>query len=91
MRSGQAAFDPDTARSGPIQFALDPAAPEIVLARMIESLLRAGKLDQAWELSEQARAGGYIDFTRIDSLLAMTYRKAAFARSGTAPRSAAGR
>jgi spermidine synthase len=81
LRFGQDAFDPDTARSGPIQFSLDPDAPEIVLARMIETFLRKRSFEQAWELAEQARHGGYIDLDRTDSLLAMAHRKAAFAIS----------
>jgi predicted membrane-bound spermidine synthase len=74
---GQAAFDPDTRAYGPIDFEADPVTPRWVLARMIESLWRAGKPTEAWELCQQAKQNRYVgeQSTRRDPILEATYRK----------------
>ena len=54
------ALDPDTAAFGPIRFDLDPTAPHRVMARMIDTLWRAGQTAEAWELCRQAIDRGYV-------------------------------
>ena len=55
----ESAFDPDTAKWGPLGFSADPIAPRIVLARMIENLWRAGKFQEAWALGQEAKRNRY--------------------------------
>jgi len=78
FRLGQSAFDPNPA-GGPITFNLDPKAPAYVIARMIETLWRAGKLSEAWDLCEQAKRNGYLGRTSptSDPMLELNYRKVA--------------
>jgi hypothetical protein len=86
LRLGQEAFDPDPAKGGPVSFAADPGAPRLILARMAESLWRAGEIAGAWALCREAEKGGYL---RVDpanqTLLDMTYRKVAAYAAGLQP------
>jgi hypothetical protein len=76
LELGESAFDPDIARAGPIDFSRDPQAPLAVLYRMIESFWRTGRVPQAWQLAEQARAGGHLARAHdLFPLLEVTYRK----------------
>jgi len=81
FKYGQSAFDPDVAKFGPTRFDLDPRAPARALARMIETLWRAGKPQDAWNLCRQAREQGYAGpkAAHKDSLLEMTCRKVEYA------------
>jgi spermidine synthase len=74
---GQSAFAPDANAAGQVQFDLDPTAPHRVLVLMIESLWRANRLPEAWELCQQAEQRGYLqkDSPATDPLLEMTCRK----------------
>jgi len=71
----QTAFHPDTAEHGPVSFQLDPRAPALILARMMESYWRAGQMDRAWELCRDAERNGYLKPAVTHPLLEMTYRK----------------
>lgn len=79
LRLGQSAFDPDVNRAGPMTFREAPRAPHFVLTRMIETLVRAGKLHEAWDLCQQARQQRYVGepAAERDPILEMTYRKVA--------------
>lgn len=66
------AFDPDVQKGGHISFAVDPKAPRLVLARMIDSLWRAGNVVEAWKLCQQAKENRY---TGSDAFLDMMVRK----------------
>jgi spermidine synthase len=57
MRYGMAGLDADTKNTGPFTFKLDELAPRQVLADLIETSLREGKLKQAQMLVDLARAG----------------------------------
>jgi spermidine synthase len=59
-RLSESAFDPDTAKWGPISFAIDPKAPRIVLSRMVENLWRAGRFHEAWQLCQDAKQNRYL-------------------------------
>ncbi len=87
FKLAQNALDPDPKVAGPIRFDIDPGAPARVLARMIESLWRAGKMDGVVDLSRQARAQGYAGRSDGggDPLLEMTVRKAEMTSSLSAP------
>jgi hypothetical protein len=73
----QKALSSDTNTFGAIQFDLDRTAPQRVLTKMIESLWRAGKPLEAWDLCQQAKAQAYLDSdaTKQEPLLAIVYRK----------------
>jgi len=77
LQLGQSAFDPDTTAGGEINFELDPKAPARVLTLMVESLWRAGKANEAWELCQDAKKNGYAGkkTKHRDPLLEMTCRK----------------
>jgi spermidine synthase len=77
LQLGQSAFDPDTTAGGTINFELDPKAPARVLTLMVESLWRAGKANEAWELCQDAKKNGYAGkkTKHRDPLLEMTCRK----------------
>lgn len=72
FRLANLAFDPDIEKGGRIDFSLDRKAPRIVLARMIETLWRAGKGPEAWNLCQDAKRNKY---TGSDDLLDMVVRK----------------
>jgi len=72
-RLSEIAFDPDTAKWGPVGFSIDPQAPRIVLARMVENLWRIGKFHEAWLLCQEAKQNRY---TGTYPLLDMVCRKA---------------
>jgi predicted membrane-bound spermidine synthase len=76
---GASALHPDTSKSGPVKFDLDPKAPARILGRMVESLWRAGKITDAWDLRQQARENGFVgkQAKNRDPLLDMSYRKVA--------------
>jgi hypothetical protein len=83
---GQRAFDPDTAREGPVDFSTDAAAPCAVLYRMIETLYNQRRLDEAWALCQQANAGGYVSRSLVlFPMLSMSYRKVEAAESLAPP------
>lgn len=67
-----AALDPDVSKGGQISFAIDPKVPRTVLARMIETFLRSGKLNEAVSLTQQAIQGRY---TGRDDMLDLAVRK----------------
>jgi hypothetical protein len=73
----QKALSTDTNAFGAIQFDLDQTAPQRVLTKMIESLWRAGKPAEAWDLCQQAKAQAYLDSdaARREPLLEIVYRK----------------
>lgn len=77
LNLGMSAFDPDTARYGPISFRLAPLAPHFVIVRMVESLWRAGRIAEAWALCQQAAERGYVGekANEREPVLEMTYRK----------------
>jgi len=77
LRYGTGALDPDVAKSGPVQFDLDPGGPARVLRRMIESHWRSGNHPAAWKLCQQAQKYGYTGSSakQDDAWLDMTYRK----------------
>jgi spermidine synthase len=76
LQLGERAFDPDVTKAGPVDFSRDRQAPLAVLYRMIESLWRAGQIEQAWHLAEQARIGGHLaGADTVFPLLHVTYRK----------------
>jgi spermidine synthase len=72
---GSRVFNRNT--SNPASFNLDPDAPTLVLTRMIEGLLRSGKVSEAWNLCVQSRADGHImkKSTPTHRVLEMTCRK----------------
>jgi hypothetical protein len=74
---GARALDPDPGTSGPINFDQDPTAPALTLGRMVESLWRAGKCQDAWDLCRQARQNGFAgkQAKHPDPLFELSYRK----------------
>ena len=86
LRDARLGFDPDTAARGPLNFRLDPQAPPLVLALMLEIYWRAGKIDRAAELAREVAANGYLKPGATSPLLEMSYRKisAAVAQSSAA-------
>jgi predicted membrane-bound spermidine synthase len=85
LRYGLAGLDPDTKKSGPYLFTLDELAPRQVLADLIETALRSGKVKQAQALADLARAGkllreGEFFFAPLD----LACRKAAVATEAAA-------
>ncbi|HVY71069.1 MAG TPA: hypothetical protein VHH73_14150, partial [Verrucomicrobiae bacterium] len=51
---GRMAFDPDVAKYGHFNFTLDPGEPAEVMERMVETLIRAGKREEAWLILAEA-------------------------------------
>jgi spermidine synthase len=60
IQLAQSALDPNIAKGGRINFSIDPSAPRQVLHRMTESLWRAGKLREAWNLCQDAERNNYL-------------------------------
>ncbi|MEW6160338.1 MAG: fused MFS/spermidine synthase, partial [Verrucomicrobiota bacterium] len=71
------ALDPDTARGGPVNFANDPKAPGLILARMADTYFRKGQLPQALQIAVNAREQKYLEpsSTYYHPLLDMVCRK----------------
>lgn len=65
-------LDPNIERAGRISFSIDPNAPQVVLHRLAESLWRAGKISDAWQLCQDAKDK---QFTGKDGLLDLACRK----------------
>src|ERR1039458_7580976 len=82
LRLGREALDPTAAGSGPMKFRSEPPAPRLVLARMLDSLSRAGKYQEASELIQQTRKNGLLNdaVAEADPLLGLALRKGAAAR-----------
>ena len=60
LRYARLGFDPDTAAHGPLNFRLDPQAPPLALALMLEIYWRAGKIERAAELAREVVRNGYL-------------------------------
>jgi predicted membrane-bound spermidine synthase len=58
---GQPVFEVEMQANSPSGFALDPAAPRAVLARLAESRWRQGDLPAAWDWCRLAQTGGYLE------------------------------
>jgi len=71
------ALNPSTNTFGPNKFDLDRAASRRVLARMIETMWRAGDPDEAWAICQEAKKQGYVepDDDLLEPLLLLAYRK----------------
>lgn len=74
------ALDPNVATGGPVNFLSDPRAPQIVLARRLESLWRSGKFEPALALCRSARRDGFLD---SDPRLDLVARKIAACAAAT--------
>ncbi|MHC1766935.1 MAG: fused MFS/spermidine synthase [Verrucomicrobiia bacterium] len=73
---GEAAFDPDVSKAGPVDFSKDAEAPYAVLYRMAESFWRRGQVKEAWAVCQQAKVGGYVERSRsVFPVLEVTYRR----------------
>jgi hypothetical protein len=88
LQLGQSALDPDSVRSGPIDFTVDPEAPRAVLYRMTESFFRAGDLAKAWAICQKAKASGYLENAEsMYPLLQAAYRRIeAYTSQATRPK-----
>jgi spermidine synthase len=75
LELGQSGLDPDLAK-GVIDFSQDPSAPRAVIYRMAETLWRASRPKEAWEVCQAARASGYLDGSdALFPVLEVTYRR----------------
>jgi hypothetical protein len=76
------ALSPDRRTGGPVNFAIDPGAPQIVILRKIEILWRGGKLADAWTLCQDAKREGFIG---SNPMLDLVFRKVEAYAAAQAP------
>jgi hypothetical protein len=82
-------FDTRTNRFGPIKFDVDPQAPARVLAHLLDTALREGRYQEAWDLCRQAKDPAHTGNkdNRPDPVLEMLCRKvSAFTNQRNPPR-----